>query len=153
MRAESPILTGNAVVDAARAYLGVPWRHQGRSARGLDCAGLVILTARDLGLSDYDTTGYSRHAQGLNFVEHFRANMDGIAVAVAGPGDVLVFADAAYPCHCGILSERHGVPHLIHAHALRRKVIEEPYTGEWPMKVKFAFRFESYDPEAPALWR
>lgn len=87
------------------------------------------------------STGYTRHAQGLGFVEQFRANMGGIAVADAGAGDVLVCADAAYPCHCGILSERQGAPHLIHAHAQRRKVIEEPYAGEWSFKVKFAFRF------------
>jgi cell wall-associated NlpC family hydrolase len=134
-------ITPDDIVAQARSYLGVPWRHQGRTRSGLDCAGLVILIARDLKLSDYDTTGYARHAQGLNFVEHFRANMVGIAVADAHCGDVLVFADAAYPCHCGILSKRHGVAHLIHAHALRRKVIEEPYAGEWLTKVKFAFRF------------
>jgi aryl-alcohol dehydrogenase-like predicted oxidoreductase len=37
--------------------------------------------------------------------------------------------------------EKHGVPHLLHADALRRKVIEEPYAGEWSLKVKLAFRF------------
>jgi hypothetical protein len=71
-----------------------------------------------------------------------------IALPEAGPGDVLVFADAAYPCHCGFLTEKHGVPHLLHAHALRRKVIEEPYAGEWPLKVKFAFRFRSSPPSS-----
>ena len=44
----------------------------------------------------------------------------------------------------GILTERLGVAHLLHAHALRRQVIEEPYAGEWPMKVKFAFRFRGF---------
>ena len=62
----------------------------------------------------------------------------------AGPGDVLVFADAAYPCHCGFLTAKHGVPHLLHSHALRRKVLEEPYAGEWPLKVKLAFRFRGH---------
>lgn len=131
----------DTVIAEARIWLGVPWRYQGRSAHGIDCAGLVVLVGRDLGLADYDTTGYGRRAQGLGFVEHFRAAMDGVPVAAAQPGDVLVFADQSYPCHCGFLTLRHGVPHLLHAHALRRQVIEEPYTGEWPLKVKFAFRF------------
>jgi cell wall-associated NlpC family hydrolase len=134
-------ITPDTVVAGARAYLGVPWRHQGRSLRGLDCAGLVVLVARDLGLADYDATGYGRRAQGFGFVEHFRGNMDAVAVPDGRPGDVLVFADQAYPCHCGFLTSRHGVPHLLHAHATRRQVIEEPYAGEWPLKVKFAFRF------------
>jgi hypothetical protein len=107
----------------------------------VDCAGLVVLVGRALGLADYDTTAYSRRPEGQGFVRHFRAAMHGILLPEAGPGDVLVFADAAYPCHCGFLTAKHGVPHLLHAHALRRKVIEEPYAGEWPMKVKFAFRF------------
>ena len=134
-------VTCEAIVAEARGWLGVPWRHQGRSRAGIDCVGLVVQVARALRLSDYDHTVYGRRAQGQSFVEHFRSNMDGIAIPEAVPGDVLVFADQVYPCHCGFLTERHHQPHLLHAHALRRQVIEEPYAGEWPAKIKFAFRF------------
>ena len=133
----------SAIVTAARTWLGVPWRHQGRSRLGVDCAGLVVLVGRGLSLADYDTQAYGRRPEGQGFVEHFRAAMAGITLPEAGPGDVLVFADAAYPCHCGFLTVKHEVPHLLHAHALRRKVLEEPYAGEWPLKVKFAFRFRA----------
>jgi cell wall-associated NlpC family hydrolase len=131
----------DAIVVAARTWLGVPWRHQGRTRRGIDCAGLVVLVGRAMGLCDYDTSAYGRRPAGQGFVQHFRACMDGIGIPEARPGDVLVFADAAYPCHCGFLTVKHAQPHLLHAHALRRKVIEEPYAGEWPSKVKLAFRF------------
>lgn len=131
----------DAIVAEARTWLGVPWRHQGRSRAGVDCAGLVVLVARALELSDHDSRAYGRRAQGQGFVEHFREHMDGVVVTQARPGDVLVFADHAYPCHCGFLTERLGASHLLHAHATRRKVIEEPYAGEWPSKIKFAFRF------------
>ena len=133
----------DAIVAEARTWLGVPWRHQGRSRAGVDCAGLVVLVARALELADHDSTAYGRRAQGQGFVEHFRGHMDGIAVTQAKPGDVLVFADQTYPCHCGFLTERLGRPHLLHAHATRRQVIEESYAGEWPAKIKFAFRFRS----------
>jgi hypothetical protein len=46
--------------------------------------------------------------------------MNGILLSEAGPGDVPGSADDAYPCHCGFLTDKHGVPHLFHAHALRR---------------------------------
>lgn len=131
----------DAIVAAARSWLGVPWRHQGRTRQGVDCAGLVVLVGRELRLADYDMHAYGRRPEGQGFVQHFRAAMDGIPLPEAGPGDVLVFADIAYPCHCGFLTEKHEVPHLLHAHALRRKVIEEPYASEWPLKVKLAFRF------------
>jgi cell wall-associated NlpC family hydrolase len=137
------LVMADAIVAEARGWLGVPWRHQGRSRAGVDCAGLVTLVAKALGLADYDTTGYGRRAQGQVFVEHFRANMEGVPIPEARPGDVLVFADHAYPCHCGFRTERPGRPHLLHAHATRRRVIEEPYAGEWPAKVKFAFRFRT----------
>ena len=34
-------------VAAARGYVGVPWRHLGRSRTGVDCIGLVLLAARE----------------------------------------------------------------------------------------------------------
>jgi cell wall-associated NlpC family hydrolase len=134
-------ITPERIVAQARIWLGVPWRHQGRSRAGIDCVGLVIQVAHALGISDYDHTTYGRRAQGQSFVEHFRSHMDGVTIPDARPGDVLVFAEQAYPCHCGFLTEHLRHPHLVHAHALRRKVIEEAYAGEWPAKVKFAFRF------------
>ena len=100
-----------------------------------------MLVARALGLADHDVAGYGRHSTGLAFVDQFRAAMDPVPMADVLPGDVLVFADAAYPCHCGFRTEFRDTPHLLHAHAQRRRVIEEPYAGEWPAKARFAFRF------------
>ena len=135
------VVTADAVIAEARRWLGVPWRHQGRTRAGVDCAGLVVMVAKALKQTDYDNTSYGRRAHGQDFVRHFQAGMDAVRVSEARPGDVLVFADYAYPCHCGILSEKLSQPHLLHAHITRRKVVEEPYIGEWPAKVKFAFRF------------
>lgn len=133
--------TAADVIDEARSWLNVRWRHQGRSRAGIDCAGLVVLVGRALGLADHDDLSYARNAQGQDFLAPFRRAMDAVLTPDAMPGDVIVFADILYPCHCGILSTRHDVRHLIHSHASRRKVIEEPYTGEWPAKAKFAFRY------------
>ena len=140
-------VTAEAVVAQARTWLGTPWRHQGRSPRGVDCAGLVVLVARALGLADHDVAGYGRHSTGLAFVDQFRAAMDPVPLLEMLPGDVLVFADAAYPCHCGFRTEFRDAPHLLHAHALRRQVIEEPYAGEWSAKARFAFRFRYPRPD------
>ena len=143
MHAEFPQQVADMIVAEARTWLGVPWRHQGSSRAGVDCAGLVVQVAKALELADYDTHAYGRRPQGQGFVAHFQAAMDGVAILQAQPGDVLIFADQAYPCHCGFLTERLDQPHLLHAHATRRQVIEEPYIGEWPAKIKFAFRFRS----------
>ncbi len=39
------------VVNAARACVGTPFRHQGSDGLGMDCAGLLIAVARKLGLN------------------------------------------------------------------------------------------------------
>jgi cell wall-associated NlpC family hydrolase len=139
----TPPITRAAILTAARAYLGAPFRHQGRSVDGMDCVGLLVLVGRRLGYPHRDITGYSRRATGMGFLQHFHAHLDEIAPRDARVGDVLVFVESVYPCHTGILSAVAGtdVPHLIHAHALRGCVIEEPLIGEWPAKLRFAFRF------------
>ena len=133
------------IIATARSYLGAPFRHQGRSAQGLDCVGLLVLVARALGQPHHDVTGYTRRATGRGFLEHFHAHLVEIPPQAARPGDVLVFVETLYPCHTGILSALTGteMPHLIHAHALRGCVLEEPFVGEWPAKLRFAFRFPS----------
>lgn len=44
------MIARQAVVDAALAYVGTPFRWQGRDRLGLDCVGLPAAVARDLGL-------------------------------------------------------------------------------------------------------
>ena len=141
----APPITRAQIIAAARTHLGAPFRHQGRSPAGMDCVGLLVLLARALGQPHEDVTGYTRRATGRGFLEHFHAHLVEIVPSQARPGDVLVFVETIYPCHTGILTSVAGsdTPHLIHAHALRGCVLEEPFVGEWPAKLRFAFRFPS----------
>ena len=134
------------VVAEARSWLDVPWQHQGRTRLGVDCAGLIVLVAKALGFSQYDSTSYQRRALGRDFMTHFRANMAQRPVADARPGDVLLFRDSAFPCHVTILAERGGVPTLIHAHAQRRRVVEEPLEqGDWMDRRVACFGFRELE--------
>ena len=76
-------VTAADVVAAARAHIGTPWQHQGR-LRGvaLDCAGLVIMVARDLGIvePDFDIRGYGRAPDGTML-----AYCAGAMTALPGP--------------------------------------------------------------------
>ena len=53
------------IVECARSYLEVPYRHQGRSRRdGVDCSGLIALMCKDLGVPLIDHKGgYSSQPQ------------------------------------------------------------------------------------------
>jgi cell wall-associated NlpC family hydrolase len=112
---------------AARAYLGTPWRHLGRSATGIDCIGLVILAARDCGITIPDPAPYAREPQGNRLAA--AASEHGVRVGQAQPGDVLLFRAGLYAGHVGIagLHPEHGIPSVIHAYAKHgRAVCEQP---------------------------
>ena len=58
-------MTPEAIVASARAAIGTPFRHQGREAgRGLDCAGLLVHVAREIGAEPRDRGGYARMPTG-----------------------------------------------------------------------------------------
>lgn len=118
-------LRAEAVVAAARRHLGTPWRHQGRLAgQALDCAGLVILVARELGLIDpaWDRADYGRQPDGslLGVCDAMLEPARNLA-----PGRVLVLAIARDPQHMGIVGDyRHGGYSIIHAASAARRVVE-----------------------------
>lgn len=134
------------IVRQARAWIGTPWRHQGRVPRvGLDCAGLIIKVAHELQLSTYDFTAYQRHAQWSLFVDFFRAHGREIDIRAARPGDILIMRQERFPCHCAIVGDDGAELSIIHAYALRRAVVEERLTGEWLARRVAAFVFPGVD--------
>ncbi len=130
-----------AIITEARKYLGTPWHHLGRSRHGLDCVGLVVMVCRALEISGYDVATYPREPKSSEFLAHFLAG-GGVRVALesALPGDLMLFREIRYPCHVGIMSERDGLQTIIHAHATRRRVLEEAMIDEWRSRRVAAIR-------------
>jgi len=128
------------IVTEARRWIGARWRHQGRGPAGVDCIGLLIVVADGLRVPHHDVTAYDRRATGTRLLEEFARALDPVALSEARPGDILVFAETTYPCHAGFLTARHGTLHLLHAHALRRCVLEEPLTEPWLSRRRAAWR-------------
>ena len=122
----TPIPTRADLVDAALRWEGVPWRHQGRTRAGIDCAGLPILVGLEFGLLKSDVRNYPKRPNGT-FLSHFDANLFRIPLVEHKRGDILVFAgtDHVHVCHCGIAALKYGVQSIVHAHATRRRVIHE----------------------------
>ncbi len=123
----------NEFVEAARQYLGTRWVHQGRSIRGVDCVGLLIVSGADIGVTIPDMKGYRRTPQPHIFVTHIRDNSDPQIEPL--PGYMGIFRDGSQPCHVGIFAERHGRTSLIHAYAGTGKVMEEPFEHHWPNRL------------------
>lgn len=109
------------VVAAARTWLGTPYEHQHRmKGHGVDCAGLVIGVARELGLvaTDFDINGYARVPDGKSLIEFCDRFMDRIPMALLLPGHVLVYQFVAKlgPQHMGIVGDyKHGGLSIIQA--------------------------------------
>lgn len=120
-------------VEAARGWMGVRWMHQGRNRMGVDCVGLLIVSAADIGIDIPDLQGYRRSPRPEIFLEHIRANSD--PAMLPEPGNFGIFRDGTQPCHVGIFAEMHGQTSLLHAYAGTGVVMEEPFIHHWPSRL------------------
>ena len=82
---------GQAVVDTAKQFLGVPYVWGGTSPDGFDCSGLCYYV--------YQLLGYS-----INRVAHSIYTGSGTAVSrdQLAPGDIICFGNSDYVWHVGI---------------------------------------------------
>lgn len=130
-------VTREQFVAEARTWLDTPFQHQGRiKGVACDCVGLVICTARALGLSEFEMTDYGRRPDG-RLRPMLDLHMDAIPPAEAQAADVLLFAWNASPIHVGILTDPE---HLIHAFVPNRKVIETLIDSRMRALIVGAFR-------------
>jgi cell wall-associated NlpC family hydrolase len=135
--------TGADVAAAARAEMGTPWMHQGRlPGVALDCAGLVIVTAKRLGLvpQDWDIADYGRLPDGT-LLDRCGEHMQRINALELGA--VLVVAITGQPQHMGIVGNyRHGGWSLIHAASNARpgRVIETRLMFHRSQKLQAVYR-------------
>lgn len=114
------------VIDEARGWVGVPFRHQGRDYSGIDCVGLPIVVGQSLGLFDQrlDIANYGRLPTG-ELVERLREHCRPIPKAV--PGALVVIAWTKIAAHVAVFTGET----LIHAYESVGRVVEHGYRGRW----------------------
>lgn len=133
-----PILTRSRIVEAARGWVGLRFRHQGRTKLGVDCVGLTIMVGKELGIvpPGFDYTEYPRRPpRSREFIEIFerhiidtfgftkKSNRD------VSTGDIVTMRGEVYPCHCGIIADK-GVMTLIHSYA-GHAMVNEDHWSDW----------------------
>lgn len=131
------------LVQAARSFQGVKFRHRGRNPMvGLDCAGLIIVSLKKIGLDPIDLKAYGRepHNDGLRQV--VEANLGRpISITQAAPGDVVLLRFDIHPHHLGVLGDYAlGGLSLIHAYAEAGKVVEHRFDDTWRHRVCDVYR-------------
>lgn len=140
MRAIGPPLTPaerDAFIAAARACVGVKFRHMGRHAGvGLDCSGLLVWAMRQVPRPVQDTPAYGRdpHMDGLrNAVE---ANLGPAVPEPPQAGDVVLMAFSDEPRHIGLIGDHpQGGLLIIHAWVRAKKVVEHRFDDAWLKQV------------------
>ena len=139
------MLSRKQIVDAARSYKGVRFRHQGRTrVEGIDCAGLVILVGNEFGVVNFQADNYSTRTNGNEFCQYFYdAGLKDVPFDDLQPGDVVLTKTRDFPAHCGFVGEKHGQLSFIHAYKPRRKVTEE-YLSQWEHVVSHCLRFPAF---------
>ncbi len=106
------------IVRIARSYIGTPFHHAARAPGiGLDCAGVLICVARELGLVDlnFDVPAYVQSPDG-SMLKWFSLYMTQVKYGEMQSGDAVVFITDVIPQHLGVLGDyRHGGFSIIHA--------------------------------------
>lgn len=130
-----------AFVEAARSWIGVRYKHLGRDRYGVDCIGVVIKSAHEVGWTDYDTLNYPRRPNPKDFLRELNNQLIRIPKKQVGHGDVAVFAEPRHPCHTGIIDiDERGRKYVIHAYAPAKMVLREPLTHDRLERLVMAFR-------------
>lgn len=127
---------------AARKYLGIPFRHRGRSVRALDCIGLLVMAFRDCGHevgNDRQHYGREPHADGLRegLIAEFGQPASDMQV-----GDVALIAyNTEVPHHVAIVGDYiYGGFSLIHADGMVGKVVEHRLDPMWQRMIIETYR-------------
>lgn len=132
-------------IAAAWALLGVRFRHMGRSARGVDCAGTVLVALLAVGRPFNDNNGeaYGRepHNQTLRkmLVENLGQPIGEVCYMRAG--DVPLMAFEGEPSHVAILGDYlYGGLSVIHAYAQIKRVVEHRLDETWLARITEVWR-------------
>ena len=124
----------------ARQYVGVPFKHQGRTIHGLDCVGLIIRIAHDLGISDFDYLNYGRDPKPEVMRKYLRSLLDRVGIAKQEPGDILYMSFLKHPQHLAIYTSNDTI---IHAAYIFKKVVEQRFDTYWKQRVTEVYRYRS----------
>src|SRR5699024_7702666 len=89
----APLTTSerHGLVRAARGWVGVRWRHQGRSRDGVDCGGLLVVAMADIGKRVRDRRAYGRVPKDGWLEQAMRENFGApVGVDALGVGSIVV---------------------------------------------------------------
>ena len=116
----------------ARELVGTPYFFQGRNKDpGIDCIGVPIWVASQLGLGNLNRLDYTRVPDGTMQ----QKIADVCPEWFLTPGALVVLKIEAFPHHCGIVSRYMDGLGLIHAWDIAMVVAEHRLTQDWRDRI------------------
>ena len=116
----------NTISEAALRYVGTKFLHRGRTTRGIDCVGLVILAVRDCGFVKELNYVYGREPRAgmlqAILTEHLGKPLNR-AVEI---NDIVVMAlSGGQPSHVGIITKHPSGLGIVHAYGEVGRVVHQ----------------------------
>jgi len=140
------------VVAETESWVGTPFHHEGRQKGvGVDCAGLIIGIAKNLGLADWDFLGYSRQphpATTLGLLNELESKniIRRIPIQDAKPGDFYLFRILEDPQHFGIIVSEDRIVHAMwKKNKSVSKCVKTRFHKYWSERIVAAYRFSGVD--------
>lgn len=136
-----------AVVAAARAWIGTPFREQcwvkGKNG-GADCVGLGIGVGEDIGdLPDGFSITYKQWPEKRRMQRECQTYLRHVPIDKMQAGDVVLIQTVEEPHHMGILSDYRDGFGIIHALKARGRVVEHRLDARWRKSIVAAYRYPS----------
>lgn len=116
--------------EHAHKYIDVPFKHHGRSTRGMDCVGLIILTARDGGYDSYIEFAYGREPRNSKLQAVLKEHLGPPLHRPPQINDVVLMRlrRAKRPSHVGIITHHPSGLGIIHCYGEIRKVVYQLFS-------------------------
>lgn len=133
------------LIAEARSYVGVKWRHRGRSRFGIDCIGLVVKSTAAAGIEMRDRLDYSRTPWNDGLLRELEAHFgEAVPLDELQPGDIVAMIGEGQPeaGHVGVIAEHAGRLSLIHSYntSANSVVCEHSIDDYWRSRFVAAFR-------------
>lgn len=130
------------IIEEARSYLGTPWKHQGRTRRGVDCVGFIILAFTKFNIYIKEIKGYSRFPDGIELKKVMDAQPNFKQVNNIIPGDIILFRIKRDPQHVALaVNSTTADIAIIHSYnGGEAKVIEHDLAPYWRSKIVSVYR-------------
>ncbi len=131
------------IVACAHTLIGVRFLHRGRDLRGIDCVGVPIYIAKELGIKEWDALSYSNRPNTPEFVKLLReSGATPVPFLEVAHGDMLRMLSFRFPVHVGIYEIMpNGAEYVIHAYEPFKKVVRSRLTPKEWEKVHSVWRF------------